>query len=135
MTPVQSLYYALGEVAYAVAKADGTIQPQERERLHDILTSEFKSHKEDVNCAEIIFHLLKREQISSSTAYERGMHEIRLNSHYMSETLKQKFISVIRKVAEAFPPVVGQEQAVINDFTKELNAIHGDPVFSRETER
>jgi hypothetical protein len=36
MTPVQSLYYALGEIVYAIAKSDGKVQREENDKLHQI---------------------------------------------------------------------------------------------------
>lgn len=134
MTQIEQLYYALGEVAYAIAKADGTIQKEEKERLHDILEEEFQKHKPGFDLSEIIFQILKKDGMDSKTAYEWALKEIRLNSQYVSETLKLHFIAVIKKVAAAFPPVTRAERELIDDFIYQLKSIKGDPVFSSQTE-
>ena len=134
MTNIERLYYALGEVAYAIAKADGTIQKEERQKLHLILEEEFKKHKSGFDFTEIIFQILAKEGMDSKTAYGWALKEIRLNSQYVSETLKQHFISTIKKVAEAFPPVERSERELIDDFIYQLKSVKGDDVFSSQTE-
>ncbi len=134
MTPIEELYYALGEVAYAIAKADGTIQQAEKEKLHAILNEEFKTHKAATDLSEIIFQVLAKEGMDSQTVYEWALKEMRLNSQYVSETLKMRFVETIKKVAEAFPPVTRAEREIIDDFIYKLKSIQGDPVFSSETE-
>jgi hypothetical protein len=57
------------------------------------------------------------------------MDEIRLNSHYLSPKLKETFITVMEKVAKAFPPVTVNEQSLIDRFKKDIAVINGDPVF------
>jgi hypothetical protein len=135
MTPIERLYYALGEVAYAIAKADGNIQKEERDSLNRILEEEFKKNKTTFDLTEIIFQILRKESgTDSKTAFEWAMKEIKLNSQYVSEPLKQHFVAVIEKVAEAFPPVTHAERILLNDFLFELKKIKGDPVFSIQTE-
>ena len=40
MTPTQNLHSAMGELAYAVARADGAIQKEERQKFHDIVAAD-----------------------------------------------------------------------------------------------
>lgn len=134
MTPVETLYMALGEVAYAIASADGKIQKEEKNKLHSILKEEFNNHGLSFDSSEIIFHILQKPDTDSKTAYEWALKNIQLNSHYVSESLKKKFISVIKKVAESFPPITKEERALIDDFIYRLKNVKGDPVFSKETE-
>jgi tellurite resistance protein len=60
MTPIQNLYMALGEAAYAVAMADGKVQNEEHEKFERILKAEFSKHGLDFDYAEIIFKVLKK---------------------------------------------------------------------------
>lgn len=129
MTPIQNLYYALGELAYAVAHADGNIQKEERKKFHDIVTTELVSKGADFDISDIIFSIMDKDKMDSATTYKWAIHEIRLNSHYLSPELKKTFISVIEKVAKAFPPVTLSEQRLIDRFKKDIEIIHGDPVF------
>jgi uncharacterized tellurite resistance protein B-like protein len=133
MTPIENLYYALGEIVYAIAMADGKIQREEKEKLHAILHSEFKKHPGDLDVAEIIFQILQKDKQDIKTAYYSAIKQIRLNSQYVSEKLKLDFIAVITKVAQAFSPVTSEEEKLINDFIEELMKIKGDPVFSKYT--
>ncbi len=134
MEQIEELYYALGELCYAIAKVDGTIRKEEKDRLHAILETEFRSHPWGIASAEMIFQILEREGMNSGTAYEWALHEIKLNSQYVSETLKTHFISVINKVADTFPPLHKEGKELVQDFIQELKKIHGDPVFSHLTE-
>ncbi len=134
MTPIERLYYALGEVAYAIAKADGKIQKEEKDKLEMILETEFRTHKTGFDITEIIFNILQKEGMDSKTAYDWALKEMRLNSQYVSEKLKKHFVGVIKKVAAAFPPVTREEREYIDDFIYQLKSIKGDSVFSSQTE-
>jgi hypothetical protein len=137
MEHIEQLYYALGEMCYAIAhaRAEGIIQKGEKERLHLILQAEFKGQEGLTDPAEIIFQILKKEGLDSRTAYDWAVREMRLNSQYLSEDLKTHFVSVIDRVAEAFPPVTAEEKELISDFVLQLKEMKGDPVFSHLTEQ
>lgn len=129
MTPIQNLHYAIGELAYAVAFADGKIQKEEREKFHDIVTEELRSYDSEFDVSDIIFQLLERDKRDSQSAYESAMHQIRLNSHYLSPEMKEKFISVMEKIAEAYPMRTEEERDMIQQFKADIEPIKGDPVF------
>lgn len=132
MNPVENLFYALGEFAYAIAKADGKIQKEESDKLHDILATEFKDYEEHINIPEIIFRILNKDHISLDTSYEWAVKEIKTNGHYMSEAMKQKFFSVLNKIAAAFPPSTANELNIIERLKKDIRSVKGDPVFTHE---
>ena len=129
MTPIENLHYALGELAYAVAFADRTIQEDERKKLHAILESELESLHGTMDISEIIFKILEKDKTDSETAYTRAMEQLWLNSHYLGPELKLSFLHVIEKVAKAFPPVLRTEKNMIKRFREDIAEIHGDPVF------
>ncbi len=134
MDQIEQLYYALGELCYAIAKVNGKIQKEEKDQLHRILLSEFRGHESLIDPTEIVFHILQKEGMDSKTAFDWALHEMKLNSQYLSEKLKSHFISVIGKVAEAFPPVTEEERMLISEIISQLKDIQGDPVFSHLTE-
>ena len=72
---------------------------------------------------------MEKDKMDSNTVYEWAMKEIKTNSHYLSPQLKEKFISVIEKIAVAFPPVTNEESDIINRFKKDIKDIHGDPTY------
>lgn len=130
MTPEQNLHNAIGELAYAIARADGTIQKEERKKFHDIVAAELRCKDYDFDVADIIFQVLEKDKfIDSKTAYNWAMKEIRTNSHYLSPELKATFIKVIEKVAKSFPPVTKEETSLLEQFKNDIAPIHGDPVY------
>ena len=130
MTPLQSLHYAIGEIAYAIARADGAVQKEEREKFHSIVAAELRCKDYDFDVADIIFQIIDKDKyVDTSVAYDWGMKEMRLNSHYLSPELKQTFIKVIEKIAKAYPPVTKQEQDLLEKFKKDIAPLEGDPIF------
>ena len=129
MTPLDNLYYAIGELAYAVARADGEIQPAELDRLRSIVKEQVKRHKSGYEIAEIIFQVMQKEAAAPADAYNRAMKDVRLNSHYLSPELKEIFVAIMEEVAAAFPPVTGSEKSLIEKFRSEIAGLNGDPVY------
>jgi len=123
MTSTQSLFYALGEMAYAIASADGTIQKEEKEELQKILVSEFSDYPGAYNYTEIIFHILQKDKLDLETTYNWAIREIKFNKEHLTAVLSMKFIKVIEKVAHAFPPVTADEQKLVDRFIKEIITI------------
>lgn len=129
MEPIHSLFYALGEFAYAIALADGKIQAEEKEKLHTILKQEFENEQE-YDLSEIIFDILKKDVMGNvETVYSWALKEMKLNSHYLSPEMKEKFIRTLKRVAEAFPPQTMEETTIIEKFKQDIGALKGDPVF------
>lgn len=130
MTPQQNLHTAIGELAYAIARADGSIQQEERKKFHDIVAAELHCKDYDFDVSDIIFQVLEKDKfIDSKTSYDWAMKEIRLNSHYLSPSLKETFIKVIEKIARSFPPVTKEEESLIERFKNDIAPIMGDPVY------
>lgn len=129
MTPLQSLHYAIGELAYAVANADGKIQQEERKKFQAIVEAELRCKDYDFDISAIIFQINGKDKTDSETNYKWAMDQIKLNSHYLSPDLKKTFIRVIEKIAKAYPPVTPAEQKIINRFKKDIEPLKGDPVF------
>ena len=129
LTPRQNLHYAIGELAYAIACADGKIQKEERKKFHDMVAAEIRCGDPQYELADINFQLLEKDKISPATAYEWAMKEIRTNSHYLSPELKNAYIQFMEKIAKAYPPVTINETDLIKKFRKDIEPIHGDPVY------
>ena len=124
MDGTERLYYALGELAYAVAKADGKVNQEERKKLHDIVVKEAKCHNDLYNISEIIFHIHQKERIFSvEDVYNFAMKEIKLCSNYLTEDMKVEFIAVLEKVARAFDSVTSGEKSVIERFRQDIDKI------------
>ena len=125
MDAQQNLYYALGILAYSIAKADGVVQKEEFETVHEIVVAETK-HNLDFNYVEIIFSILQKDHDNKSfnEVYDWAMNEFELGKYHLTPDLKFKFISVIKKVAEAFPPNLPEEMELVNRFENDLKGIN-----------
>jgi uncharacterized tellurite resistance protein B-like protein len=132
MTPLENLYYALGELAYAVAFADGEVQKEEQEQFREFLKTQLE-HNPHVDFSDIIFKLLEKKKHNSVTAYDWAINEVRTNSHYLSPELKHTFISVMENVAEAFPPVTKNEKTLLDRFRSDIAPLQGDPIYYGQT--
>ncbi len=130
MTPLENLHYAIGELAYVTAAIDGKVHKEQRKKFHDIVAAEISSKDYDFDISDIIFQILdKDKEHDAETMYKSAMHTINTNSHYLSPELKDTFIIVMEKVAEAFPPVTPAEQKLLERFKKDIVPINGDPIF------
>ncbi len=130
MTPIENLHYAMGELAYAIAKADGQVQKEEREKFAKIVAAELRMHDPAFDVSDIIFKVINDEKIiSTKDAYDWAMKQIRTNSHYLSPKLKDTFIKVMEKIAKAYPPVTYAELEILEKFRRDIAPINGDPVY------
>src|SRR5688572_28600768 len=129
MTPLQSLHFAIGELAYAIARADGEVQKEERQAFHDIVAAELKKNHYSFDISSIIFQIMDKDKAKLPESYHFALKQIKLNSHYLSPALKNTFISVIEKVAAAYPPVTEEEKALIRKFKNDIGPLEGDPVY------
>jgi uncharacterized tellurite resistance protein B-like protein len=129
MTALENLHYAIGELAYAVAKADGEVQKEERLKFHNIVEAELRCKDYNFNVSDIIFQIVDKDKTSLQEAYDSAMKQIKTNSHYLSPELKATFIKVMEKIANAYKPVTLNEQNLIEKFKKDIEPIIGDPVY------
>lgn len=131
MTPTENLYYALGEIAYAIAKADGRIQNDEVKKFHTILESELQLAEHSFTVADIIFHIMDKDHVDAETAYENGLNQMRHYSHYLTPELKLNFLRVAEKIAQAFPPRLHSEQNMIMRLRADIDQLKGDTLFCK----
>lgn len=129
MGPQESLFYAIGEIVYAVAAADGEVQTEERKRLEEIVAEELKHHHYDYDVSYIIFQILDRQHRQPVESYDWGMKTIRTYSHYLSPQLKAACLNLMEKIASAFPGGTAEENSVLQRFKKDIEPLNGDPVY------
>lgn len=129
MTPTENLHYAIGELAYAIARADGEVQKEERKKFQDIVAAEMRSNDYGFDVSDIIFKIMDRDKTSAKEAYDSAMKQVRTNSHYLSPELKETFVKVIEKVAKSYAPVTIDEMQLIEKFKKDIEPLNGDPVY------
>jgi uncharacterized tellurite resistance protein B-like protein len=129
MTPTENLHYAIGELAYTMAYADGKVQEKERQKFHDMVAAELRCKDYAFDVSDIIFQIMDKDRQSTETVYNWALKIIKTNSHYLSPELKATFIKVMEKVAKAYPPVTQSESDLLERFKKDIASIHGDPVY------
>jgi uncharacterized tellurite resistance protein B-like protein len=127
MTPTENLYYAIGQLAFSIASADGEVQKAERQKFCDLVAQELNDQHYGFNIASIIFQVMDKERCSTKDSYDRAMKQMKLNSHYLSPELKASFIHVMEKIAEAYPPVTLEEALLIDKFKADIEPLKGDP--------
>ena len=132
MSPTENLYYALGEIAYTIAFADGKVQREEMERFEEIVKNGLQDGHPSYDISGIVFELLRKERHDVDTAYEWAIRELKNNSHYLSPEMKQAFITTMDAVSEAFPPVTVKESTLLANFKKDMALLNGDPTFYRK---
>ena len=119
MDAKQHLYYALGIMAYAVAQTDGEVQNEERLMIHQIVVEE-SGHEIDFNYAEIIFSILQKENHGTSEVYQWAMNAFNLGKHHFTPLMKEQFVKIIKKIAEAYPPKTIEEIKLIDKISRNI---------------
>lgn len=112
MKDEERLYDVFGELLYALAMADGEVQQEEITELENVLASHSwaKSIKWSFN-----YELGKKQDIDS--VYNKV---IDFCHRYGPSPVYEEFISVMRKVAEAFGGVDESEEKMISSFSTDL---------------
>jgi uncharacterized tellurite resistance protein B-like protein len=119
MDSKQNLYYALGIFSYAVAKADGQIQLEEKEALQKIVTDEI-DHNIDFQYVDIIFQLLQKDKPGFADVHKWALDALEKGKYHLTDKIKEQFVQVLMKVGDAFPPKTSEEHEMINQFIKEI---------------
>lgn len=119
----QNLYYGIGQLAYAVAKADGKVQQEEKNRLHRVVIEELKKHSSDFDISEIIFDILNKDKKDFITTYESGIRALKLSSHLIDPKMEKVILHTLQKVAASFPPVSIEEALIFKKIKADLEMI------------
>ncbi|MCS6822719.1 MAG: TerB family tellurite resistance protein [Cytophagaceae bacterium] len=120
---LQNIHTAMGSLAYAVAKADGKVQDEERAILIKLAQEEFDLHSDaDYEWIANMFKRLEENKISLEEAYNFAIDTLEANRHDydFTESMKKKCITFMERVSEAFGGISLEEQSVIEKFKKDL---------------
>lgn len=121
----EHIYYALGEVAYAAAKIDGVVQGQERNKIHEIVEAETAHHDVDFDIAEIIFHVLNKDNADPNESYASALKEFEAHKRFITADMAIDFIAFVEKIAIAFNSYDPDERAFVGRFRRDLMKIVG----------
>ncbi|MGZ3904614.1 MAG: hypothetical protein ACXVC6_13015, partial [Bacteroidia bacterium] len=79
MTPTENLHYAIGELAYAMARVDGKVQKEERQKFHDIVAAELRCKDYSFDFSDIIFQILDKDKQPIEDVYKWAIKHIKTN--------------------------------------------------------
>ncbi len=113
-----NLYRAIAELAYAIAKADGTLDAKEQDAFKKIIEKELLV---DDWVAGIRFDAIFTTLVPSvEESYKHAITLLRRNKENLTQALVIKFNNILRKVAEV-SGISLEEQSIIERFNKDLN--------------
>lgn len=118
----QNIHIAMGSLAYAIAKADGTIQDQEKKLIKKLAQEEFELEDVDNEWIENMFVKLERDNISLEDAYAYAIDTLEANKFEFDfdAIMKKKCIRFMQRVAEAFQDTANFEQSLIDRFREDV---------------
>lgn len=120
MNATQKIYYALGQLAYLVALADGKVQESEIRALHKLVINEIKKHNTNFEYSDIIFNVLNEEKLNPDLIYEFAINELKEASEFITESIKNEILSVLTNIASSYDNVSDEELKVIRNVEEEL---------------
>ena len=112
MLPKEKLYETLGELIYAVAIADGIIQPSEIERLEEILQNHPWGSQ-----IKWSFDYEKNKLPDLDKIYSKV---INYCHKYGPAPEYEEFLDIIRNIADISDGIDDHEQKIISNFSKDL---------------
>lgn len=119
---LRNIHSAMGSLAYAIAKADGVIQDEEKKIIQKLAQQEFELSEADNEWIAKMFSQLETDNISLEDAYRFALDTLEANrgEYDFTEGLKQKCVSFMEKVSLAFEGISNEEQVVIERFKKDM---------------
>ena len=123
MTPRQYLCYALGELAYTVAKADGEVTKVERQKLADIVSKDLSPIDFDFEIAKIIFEMVDKQNKKLETVYKDAVETIQCFSDSFDDKMKLTFLRTLEKIERAEPPIANAQKELLQNFRQEIKAL------------
>ena len=116
--PQQDLYIGLGNVAYALAKMDGRLQPEEAAALQRLLHEEPHG-----DIAFNAFNLNDQYGVKAEEAYQFAFRRFVENRRELDAGLKKKFIDILQRVADSGEGTSRKEHELLRRCRKEINRL------------
>lgn len=118
----RSIFKAMGSLAYAIAVADGEIQPEEKKAIRKLALNEFDLSDIDNAWITNMFEELEDKDINLEEAYQYAMDTLESNrfAFDFDEEMKRKCIKFIERTADAFDGIDMNERQIISRLKKDL---------------
>jgi uncharacterized tellurite resistance protein B-like protein len=123
----QDLYVGLGNLAYAVAKADGELHKEEEQVLAAILR---KQDHGDI--AFLAFKIKARMNSSPEEAYQFAFRRFSANIKEFSRRQKEQFFHILDQVVKASQGICAEESMLLKRIRVDLGRL---TLFSREFQK
>ncbi|MCU0429227.1 MAG: TerB family tellurite resistance protein [Cytophagaceae bacterium] len=119
---LQNIHQAMGSLAYAIAKADGEIQKEEKLMIQRIAQQELEISDMNQEYIVTMFSTLEKENISLEEAYRYALDTLEANRHDFdfTDSVKEKCIRFLEKISVSFEGISREEQDVIDRFKKDM---------------
>ena len=116
-----NIHKAMGSLAYAIAKADGEIQQQEKSLIKKLAQKELEIGDNDIEWIEQMFLTLEKQNIQLDDAYRFAIDTLEENRYEFDfdASIRNHCIQFIQKIAEAFDNTSLKERDLINRFIKD----------------
>jgi uncharacterized tellurite resistance protein B-like protein len=119
----ENIHRAMGSLAYAVALADGEVQPEEIQIIRKLAFAEFSLSDSDNDWIQAMFAELQSKNIQLEEAYQYALDVLEYNRHDydFDEGMKTRCRSFLKKIADAFGEISWQEQGLMERFESDLS--------------
>lgn len=112
---------AVASLSYAIALTDDCLQDEEKQGFMEAISRELG---DDAWAASSRFDLLEKNiRPNLEHAYNAAIYQIRQNKKELTPELKQKFITVMHSMADAYGGSSQGEKFVIKRFEKDMGEI------------
>lgn len=113
----ENMYYGIGKVVLAIAKADGTVSSTEIGALKTFVLDTEKELSVDLSLVYISFEYFRKyDNMKISDLLEEGIHNFHLGDDHLTPKLAKAFKTLLVKVAEAQPPITVDEDVILTKF-------------------
>lgn len=120
MEGTEHIYYAFGQIAYTVAKADGKIQVEEEQEFMELLQKQMEECDWSYDVSGIIFKLLKSDDMDPETTFNWGIKELQKYDQFLTLEMKKDFIRILAAIAVAYDISTDEEDTYIYRFKLEI---------------
>lgn len=119
---LQNIHIAMGSLAYAIAKADGVIQEEEKVVIKNLAQKEFELSDTDSEWISNMFNQLEKDNIGLDDAYNYAIDTLQANryDYDFTDAVKLKCIKFMEKVSESFDGISGEEREIIERFKEDM---------------
>lgn len=127
----RNFYKELGKLLYALAKADGEIQPKEEEKLIQLLREEqlHSEAGEDIPLStekyltEFEFIIYREKNIAVKDAFLSFINFAKKNQNHIDENMKKTTLILAKKVLKSHKGINRLEQKMLEELMETLTVI------------